>query len=283
MKKNLFFLTISITIIAMGFALGGCFNFKSSNDSKQATSRSDSQEKEVDVTIKPEQVNITGPLSEFFEVVDRNYKIQKSNYSGYEVILEVKRIAEGMPEGWQRGMKYSKYSSDAGYKMGFKVEFKDADGNILFKEESSDEDEMSTLAALNVDETATVSIDISIIVNKEKLNQTSKFKLGSEFEIVEPDEEEIDERHDAASTLSDDTQGSSDDYSANDESDYSNYNDYNDYNDYSGYDESDPYANEADEAKSKIKRTYRKTKAKMLKKVSKWSDKLDKALDKWDQ
>lgn len=112
---------------------------------------------------------IQGPLKDYFEVVPNDYKT-----SDGKVSIEIKRIKEGFPAPWKEGM-------EVGYNNGqveprFTVEFQNSDGNVVSKDKTdivSDMDELNAVAALGVDETATITFEC-----KEGATQ---FKMGSTF------------------------------------------------------------------------------------------------------
>ena len=209
MKKN-HNLFIVFAIILAGLQLVGC---SSSSSTNEESSNNDS------FSLSPSTTKISGPLGEYFEVVDREYTPGGS--IGSDLNIELKRIKEGLPEPWEEGMAYSKYSSDKGYKMEFTVEIRDENGNVLDKETAYSSEEMEALANLGVDETATIRVNI-ITIDKKK---ASKFKVGSKFEYNEGSDESSSDYSSSSST------SSSSDYSDDDNNDNSSSNSYDEDDD----------------------------------------------------
>ena len=120
----------------------------------------------------PVSEKINGPLKDYFEVVVREYAATKDGKVG----VEFRRIAEGFPEPWNEDMEVG--YSDGYFEPQFTVEFQDADGNVLSKDDTDivrDKDELKAIAALGVDETATVMFDCG--------KGAKQFKVGSSFEF----------------------------------------------------------------------------------------------------
>lgn len=128
--------------------------------------------------LKPVSEKIQGPLGEYFEVVTKDYKAKDGKVS-----IEIKRIKDGFPEPWEKGM-------EVGYGDGtitplFSVEFQDGDGNVVGKDAAdiiSDTDELKAIAALNTDESASITFDCPKDAKQFKVNSTFKVngKNGSD-------------------------------------------------------------------------------------------------------
>ena len=114
--------------------------------------------------VTPASEKVQGPLSEYFETVIKDYKPGKNG----TISIEFKRIKDGFPEPWEKGMKYD---------YGFSLEFQDGDGNSVGKEETgyNNASELMTLANLNVGESASVTFDCP--------KGAEKFKVNSTFEL----------------------------------------------------------------------------------------------------
>lgn len=114
-------------------------------------------------SIAPTSKKINGPLGKFFEVVERDYKLDDG-----KIRIEFKRIADGGPQGssWSSGPKFS-------------VELLDDDGNSI-SSESSDlvtaKEQLETVFALGVDETASIAFSFD---NPKK---ATKFKVSSKWD-----------------------------------------------------------------------------------------------------
>lgn len=130
-------------------------------------------------TITPVSENIEGPLGEYFQVVKKDYKV---NDKQHEVVVEIKRIKDGFPEPWKKGM-------EVGIKNGcilptFIAQFQDGDGTILSTNEtdfSSDLQEIKTVAALEVNQSATVTFSVSS-EDASQVKISSKFQYYGEIE-----------------------------------------------------------------------------------------------------
>ena len=120
--------------------------------------------------LKPVSEKIQGPLGEYFEVVTKDYKAKDGKVS-----IEIKRIKDGFPEPWEKGM-------EVGYGDGtitplFSVEFQDGDGNVVGKDAAdiiSDIEELKAIAALNTDESASITFDCPKDAKQFKVNSTFK-------------------------------------------------------------------------------------------------------------
>jgi len=127
---------------------------------------------------RPEQAKISGPLGDYFEVIDRSYGIKDGR-----VMVEIKRIKKGLPAPWEEGISVG--YQDGCCKPLFSIEVKDEKGDIIAKDESDivwEEDELRAIVALSVDETS--SIPFSVVEGGKS------FKIGSSF-IVNPKNDDI--------------------------------------------------------------------------------------------
>ena len=128
------------------------------------------EKKEDKVSVKT--AKISGPLSPYFEVVPKDYKVQCNMF--YSISFEIKRIADGLPEPWSAELANSgKYDivSD------ISVELLDADGNVLEKTVMAvDTDE---LFALGVGE----STSFDCLINKKAAQAAASARFGSSFKM----------------------------------------------------------------------------------------------------
>lgn len=127
-------------------------------------------------TMTPVTEKINGPLGDFFEVVSRDYATKDG-----EVSIEIKRIKDGFPSPWRKGMEVG--HNDGCFEPEFIVEFQDADGNVVSKDNTDivwDSDELEMIASLGVDESATITFDCDKKARKFKIS--SKFKVNGEQE-----------------------------------------------------------------------------------------------------
>ena len=129
-----------------------------------------------EVVVTPSKSSISGPLGEYFQVVDRNYKVK----DGY-INIEIERIENGLPDPWEEGMEVG--YSDNRVEPGFVVEFLDEDGDILCKAQTDivwEKDELVAVVALGVGETSSIPFGANVTKG------LSSFKVSSTFKYHEP-------------------------------------------------------------------------------------------------
>ena len=132
-----------------------------------------------EVVVTPSKSSISGPLGEYFQVVDRNYKVK----DGY-INVEIERITNGLPDPWVEGMEVG--YSDNRVEPGFVVEFLDEDGDILCKDQTDivwEKDELVAVVALGVGETSSIPFGANVTKG------LSSFKVSSTFKYHEPEKE----------------------------------------------------------------------------------------------
>ena len=113
--------------------------------------------------INPTSKNVNGPLGKFFEVVERDYKINDG-----ELSVEFKRVSEGGPTD-------ASWSSEPT----FSVELLDEDGNSIASEHSnivSNKEQLEAVFSLGVDETSSIQFKFG------KTEGGVKFKVSSKWE-----------------------------------------------------------------------------------------------------
>lgn len=133
-----------------------------------------------EVVVTPSRSAVSGPLGEYFQVVDRNYKVK----DGY-INIEIERIENGLPDPWVEGMEVG--YSDNRVEPGFIVEFLDEGGDILCKDQTDivwEKNELVAVVALGVGETS--SIPFGANVTKGLVS----FKVSSTFKYHEPVKED---------------------------------------------------------------------------------------------
>ena len=111
-----------------------------------------------EVVVTPSKSSISDPLGEYFQVVDRNYKVN----DGY-INIEIERIENGLPDPWVDGMEVG--YSDNRVEPGFVVEFLDEDGDILCKDQTDivwEKDELVAVVALGVGETSSIPFGANV-------------------------------------------------------------------------------------------------------------------------
>lgn len=126
--------------------------------------------------LKPSKAKISGPLGDYFEVVDRDYKVNDSGVCN----IEIKRIKAGFPAPWEEGMQIG--YGDGDIEPGFTVEFMDEDGDVEYKDGTdivADQEALEAIAALGVGESTTIPFCANI-------KKSSKFKVSSLLKAHEP-------------------------------------------------------------------------------------------------
>jgi len=113
--------------------------------------------------INPTSKKVNGPLGKFFEVVERDYKINDN-----ELSVEFKRIAEGGPTN----ASWSTHPT-------FLVELQDEDGNAISTENTDvvfTKEQLESIFSLGVDETASITFKF------KKTEGTTRFKVSSKWD-----------------------------------------------------------------------------------------------------
>ena len=129
-----------------------------------------------EVVVTPSKSSISGPLGEYFQVVDRNYKVK----DGY-INIEIERIETGLPDPLVDGMEVG--YNDNRVEPGFVVEFLDENGDILCKDQTDivwNKDELVAVVALGVGETSSIPFCANVTKG------LSSFKVSSTFKYHEP-------------------------------------------------------------------------------------------------
>jgi len=155
-------------------------------------------------SLKPSQVKISGPLGEYFEVVDREYTIKDG-----KIVVEIKRIKEGLPAPWKEGMEVG--YSDGKCEPHFNIEIRDEGGDIISQDQTDiviDDDELIKIVALGIDETGSIKFDA-------KGEGAVSFKIGSTFKVHE--EKDEDSSYSSSDENSSDDDESTDSYAQNDD------------------------------------------------------------------
>lgn len=98
-----------------------------------------SQKKTASTTLKPGQTNVKGDLSDYFEVVEKDYEVE--NNSMFNVInVELKRIGDDLPFDADRANPFGvdgmgEYQEDS--HVGFGIEILDEKENVVFMKQAT--------------------------------------------------------------------------------------------------------------------------------------------------
>lgn len=120
-------------------------------------------------SMSPKSEKIQGDLGDYFEVVSKDYTAKDG-----KVAIEFKRIKEGFPEPWRQDLEVG--TKENTFMPIFTIEYQDDDSKMLSKEKCSisDVEELNALAALEVDETSSITFDCP--------EEAIKFNVSSTFE-----------------------------------------------------------------------------------------------------
>ena len=116
----------------------------------------------------PTSKKVNGPLGKFFEVVERDYKLNEN-----ELRVEFKRIANGGPT-----------EADSYTEPTFSVELQDEDGNSIVSDPTHhifDKEQLDAVFSLGVDESASITFKF----DKDKTKEAVKFKVSSKWNGVD--------------------------------------------------------------------------------------------------
>lgn len=129
--------------------------------------------------ISPSKEAISGPLGQYFKIVNREYKVVDRKVS-----VDIQRIAEGLPDPWDEEMKIGFIENC--YEPGFVFEFTDEDGDVVEKETVNVmdySDALNSIMALSAGESTSLIMYVS-----EKT--IKKFRVSSTFECNLPKEKD---------------------------------------------------------------------------------------------
>lgn len=105
--------------------------------------------------LTPVDTKVHGPLKDYFEIVDKSYKLIGDGYTLKEVNVEFKRLAGvfNLEEGEEL---INSTSSGSGLEIGMEIEYLDEDGNIIEKR-TADVDDLVKLAKFDEGDIGSVS------------------------------------------------------------------------------------------------------------------------------
>lgn len=165
-------------------------------------------QKDEEIIMKPNSLEVTGDMEGCFTVVDKEYKVNGDWTK--KIIIEIERTEKELPfELGDRELRgYGVGGWPAAVYVGFGIEFLDEDGNILDKTEANstpyDYEEPKTL--VNLKPNGRGSITFSIYSDAEKATQfriTSTFREKEEEEPIEVTTTENDATDDTDSAIED--------------------------------------------------------------------------------
>ncbi len=176
MKKTVFIYVVTMLIVAIMYSCSnntpGAVVEKAMND---LVNEVQSDKKITDpIKVKPKSTKISGPLGEYFEVVDRTYKLRGEGEDLYEkckISVEITRIKKGGPTIDEEGdlMRTSLLDLDG-----------DEVANVGHYESTLDD-----VFALNVGESTLVTF-WTFINDDPNIKDASTFKLSSSWDGINP-------------------------------------------------------------------------------------------------
>ena len=176
---------------------------------------------DADVKITPTTEKINGPLGDYFEVVNKDYKVVKEKDSNYgKISVEIKRIKDGLPVDCSADVKVGICSFNM--KPGFTIEIQDADGIAITKNSSGplvDKEELQSIIDLKTGESASITFDL----NLSQIDNFKLMKITSTFEGPEGSQAS------SSTTTDSDDSFDSDDTDSNDETANSSSDDSEDW------------------------------------------------------
>lgn len=129
--------------------------------------------------LTPKNEKISGPLGQYFKVVNRNYQATNGTF-----FIEFQRIEDGLPDPWVEESGKTVGWNDGEIEPSFSVEFYDKSGNIVCKAKTLDlsndlfsdnKEELQKLVDLSIGESCSVSFELN--------NETAiQFAVSSSFE-----------------------------------------------------------------------------------------------------
>lgn len=147
------------------------------------------EKKDDTIKVKPATTEVSGPLGEYFTVVDREYTAKLEEFTGGVIAIEIKRNDDNLEMPWASEdvmvYSYSAFSASRYVQVGFGIEFLDADGNIVGKTSPSgsglsgsyDPDECVELVKLRPGQTGSIRFH----VDEECVNAVS-FRISSDYQ-----------------------------------------------------------------------------------------------------
>lgn len=129
---------------------------------------------------------ISGPLGQYFEAVPKEYKVIDG-----KVLVEIKRIKEGLPEPWKEGIGFD---NDDPCTIDIRPYLCDKDGNVVREVVSYPTylsvPEMEELAGLPIDDTFSIGVFVEEGERQVKFKSTFKFEGKSSSDADDEEETE---------------------------------------------------------------------------------------------
>ena len=167
MKRNLIALFVATTAIL----LSSCGGENKQNEQVQ--------ESEMTKTVRPLNVKLQGDLADYFEIVDKDYKVTKEagGFATVKFNIEIKRLDKALP--LNAGEEIATYSSDNGLLLGYNVEIFDENGDFIKKIDEGHFKE--DIAMLNPGETGFLKVEsyVSVYFEGDEFEKFAKFRLTS--------------------------------------------------------------------------------------------------------
>lgn len=157
MRKNILKKVFGLSLLILLICVTSCSKTETKNEVKKETA----PEK-----ISVASTNINGPLGDYFEIVNKNYKWIKDG-SKWKINVELKRISDGGPQ------KSTSYNS-------FTLNLLDADNDIIGSDDAGywDDEQLNMLYALRVGETSPISFKF----NENIASKTKSIKIASQWD-----------------------------------------------------------------------------------------------------
>ncbi len=119
---------------------------------------------------------ISGPMGEFFEIVPKEYTVNEEEGTVY---IEIKRIKDGMPEPWKKGMKEA-MGFDGDYTFDIIPEYRDNNGSVIGKSH-----QQHNLSGPDTQELAGLSVGESVSISFYVEDGVRQLKFSSSFEVFD--------------------------------------------------------------------------------------------------
>ena len=174
MNKKKIIIISAASLLLLGCMIGcmkGC-----DGGSEQPSTETTEEVKEC--KLRPETTAVKGSFKDYFEVVDREYKL----IDGFSAKIKVELKRTETPFAFDTSDVASMYNSNTSQSQvfGFGMEFLDEDGGVIVTENPYSKDEDLLLFNLNAGETGTVEFSIFHSDDEREVrNNAVKFRITS--------------------------------------------------------------------------------------------------------